>query len=54
VGLGELSSGFSGHHDSLFAVKYTHAGVAMTIFNHAITILPFSVVVFKEKLPTNQ
>ena len=36
---------------SLVAVKYTHSGVAMTILSTTpITVLPFSVLVFKERL----
>ena len=36
---------------SLVAVKYTHAGIAMTLLSTTpITILPYSVLVFKERL----
>jgi len=49
--LGAFFGPFLGVTMSLVAVKYTHAGIAMTLLSTTpITILPYSVFVFKEKL----
>ena len=48
---GAVMGPFLGVYLSLVAVKHTHSGIAMTILSTTpITILPFAVLVYKEKL----